>query len=147
MLGDAGAVARPQLPVPTPLLTWPLDSWRSHSPSRPNLVSLDLSFNDLTDLQGTVAGLRTLRHLRLLVLQGNPLALVPCYRGFVIDSLSGLCVLDDITVASSEKHLFRGLSHSGGEGADVQGRAGREGDLLARPSPYWLHVSVIQLPV
>ena len=128
MLGDAGAVARPQLPVPTPLLTWPLDSWRSHSPSRPNLVYLDLSFNDLTDLQGTVAGLRTLRHLRLLVLQGNPLALVPCYRGFVIDSLSGLCVLDDITVASSEKHLFRGLSHSGGEGADVQGRAGREGE-------------------
>ncbi|XP_057381919.1 leucine-rich repeat-containing protein 43 [Balaenoptera acutorostrata] len=94
-------------------LLGPLESLYVTSDYWPNLVSLDLSFNDLTDLQGTVAGLRTLRHLRLLVLQGNPLALVPCYRGFVIDSLSGLCVLDDITVASSEKHLFRGLSHSG----------------------------------
>uniref|UniRef100_A0A8C0DAQ4 Leucine rich repeat containing 43 n=1 Tax=Balaenoptera musculus TaxID=9771 RepID=A0A8C0DAQ4_BALMU len=94
-------------------LLGPLESVYVTSDYWPNLVSLDLSFNDLTDLQGMVAGLRTLRHLRLLVLQGNPLALVPCYRGFVIDSLSGLCVLDDITVASSEKHLFRGLSHSG----------------------------------
>lgn len=124
MLGDAGTVARSQLPVPTPLLTWPLDFRQSHSPSRPNLISLDLSFNDLTDLQGMVSGLQTLQRLRLLVLQGNPLALVPCYRGFIIDGLSGLCVLDDITVAPSEKHLFRGLSHSGGEGADVQGRVG-----------------------
>uniref|UniRef100_A0A8C2SBH6 Leucine rich repeat containing 43 n=1 Tax=Capra hircus TaxID=9925 RepID=A0A8C2SBH6_CAPHI len=56
--------------------------------------------------------LSTLQHLRLLLLQGNPLALVPHYRGFTIDSLARLCVLDDITVASSEKHLFRGLSHS-----------------------------------
>ncbi|XP_044897028.1 leucine-rich repeat-containing protein 43 isoform X5 [Felis catus] len=84
----------------------------------PNLVSLDLSFNDLTDLQGMIASLSTLRRLRLLVLQGNPLALLPYYRGFTIDSLSQLCVLDDITVSPSEKHQFRGL--------------GRSGDLLAR---------------
>ncbi|XP_032327198.1 leucine-rich repeat-containing protein 43 isoform X2 [Camelus ferus] len=81
--------------------------------SLPNLVSLDLSFNDLTDLRSMVASLRTLPCLRLLVLQGNPLALVPYYRGFTIDSLSRLCVLDDITVTSSEKHQFRGLRHSG----------------------------------
>ncbi|VCW91057.1 unnamed protein product [Gulo gulo] len=85
----------------------------SCSPSRPNLVSLDLSFNDLTDLQGLIASLSTLPHLRVLVLQGNPLALVPYYRGFTIDSLSRLCVLDDVTVSPSEKHQFRGLSHSG----------------------------------
>ncbi|XP_007448762.1 PREDICTED: leucine-rich repeat-containing protein 43 [Lipotes vexillifer] len=94
-------------------LLGPLESLYVTSDYWPNLISLDLSFNDLTDLQGTVSGLRTLRRLRLLVLQGNPLALVSCYRGFVIDGLSGLCVLDDITVAPSEKHLFRGLSHSG----------------------------------
>ncbi|XP_073864312.1 leucine-rich repeat-containing protein 43 isoform X10 [Macaca fascicularis] len=81
--------------------------------SRPNLVSLDLGFNDLTDLQSMVASLRTLRHLRLLVLQGNPLALVPYYRGLTIDSLAQLCVLDDITVSPNEKHLFRGLSLNG----------------------------------
>lgn len=92
---------------------------------RPHLVSLDLGFNDLTDLQGMVGGLGSLRHLRLLVLQGNPLALVPYYRGLTVDSLARLCVLDDITVSPSEKHQFRGLSHSGGEGA------------AAHPPPCW----------
>uniref|UniRef100_A0A452FE75 Leucine rich repeat containing 43 n=1 Tax=Capra hircus TaxID=9925 RepID=A0A452FE75_CAPHI len=89
-----------------------LESLHVTSDHWPNLVSLDLSFNNLMDLHSMVAGLQTLQHLRLLLLQGNPLALVPHYRGFTIDSLARLCVLDDITVASSEKHLFRGLSHS-----------------------------------
>lgn len=89
------------------------------SPSRPNLVSLDLSFNDLIDLQGMVASLSTLQRLRLLVLQGNPLALVPYYRGFTIDSLARLCVLDDVTVSPTEKYQFRGLRNRGGEAADM----------------------------
>ena len=46
------------------------------------------------DLHSMVAGLQTLQHLRLLLLQGNPLALVPHYRGFTIDSLARLCVLE-----------------------------------------------------
>nr|XP_035940927.1 leucine-rich repeat-containing protein 43 isoform X1 [Halichoerus grypus] len=94
-------------------LLGPLESLYVTADHWPNLISLDLSFNDLTDLQGMIASLSTLPHLRLLGLQGNPLALVPYYRGFTIDSLSGLCVLDDITVSPSEKHQFRGLSHSG----------------------------------
>lgn len=94
----------------------PLTEPKQHlgPPSRPKLVSLDLGFNELTDLQGMIAGLCTLKHLRLLVLQGNPLALVPYYRGFTVDSLARLCVLDDITVSPSEKHQFRGLSIHGG---------------------------------
>uniref|UniRef100_A0A7N5KGN2 Leucine rich repeat containing 43 n=1 Tax=Ailuropoda melanoleuca TaxID=9646 RepID=A0A7N5KGN2_AILME len=103
-------------------LLGPLESLYVTADHWPNLVSLDLSFNDLTDLQGMIASLSTLPHLRLLVLQGNPLALVPYYRGFTIDSLSQLCVLDDITVSPSEKHQFRGLSHSG--------------DLLAREAQF-----------
>lgn len=83
-------------------------------PPRPQLVSLDLGFNNLTDLQNMILGLSTLRHLRLLVLQGNPLSLVPYYRGFTIDSLAHLCVLDDITVSPNEKHQFRGLNIHGG---------------------------------
>lgn len=83
-------------------------------PPRPLLVSLDLGFNDLTDLQNMIMGLSTLKHLRLLVLQGNPLALVPYYRGFTVDSLARLCVLDDITVSPNEKHQFRGLNTHGG---------------------------------
>ncbi|XP_053442963.1 leucine-rich repeat-containing protein 43 [Nycticebus coucang] len=94
-------------------LQGPLESLYLSSSHWPKLVSLDLSFNDLMDLQGMMASLRTLRHLRLLVLQGNPLALVPYYRGFTIDSLSRLCVLDDVTVSPNEKHQFRGLSLHG----------------------------------
>ncbi|CAD7674470.1 unnamed protein product [Nyctereutes procyonoides] len=94
-------------------LLGPLESLYVTADHWPNLVSLDLSFNDLTDLQGMIASLSTLQHLRLLVLQGNPLGLVPYYRGFTIDSLSRLCVLDDITVSPNEKYLFRGLSHHG----------------------------------
>ncbi|KAM6166401.1 leucine-rich repeat-containing protein 43 [Erethizon dorsatum] len=76
----------------------------------PNLVSLDLGFNDLMDLRGMVASLRSLGRLRVLVLQGNPLALLPHYRGFTVDSLARLCVLDDVTVSPHERHQFRGLS-------------------------------------
>lgn len=91
-----------------------------------------------------VAGLQTLPHLRLLLLQGNPLALVPHYRGLTIDSLARLCVLDDITVASSEKHLFRGLSHSEGEGAKAQGVGElSRGAPPAHPPPYWVHTSCL----
>lgn len=104
--------------------------------SRPNLVSLDLGFNDLTDLQGMMASLSTLQHLRLLVLQGNPLALVPYYRGFTVDSLVGLSVLDDVTVPPSEKHQFRELSRSGGG----YGRGGGPGDCPRIPTPACAHL-------
>ncbi|XP_072456662.1 leucine-rich repeat-containing protein 43 isoform X4 [Notamacropus eugenii] len=76
----------------------------------PNLVSLDLGYNDLTELRYMVAGLCTLPQLRLLVLQGNPLALVPHYRGYTIDCLPQLYVLDDISVSPEERHLFQGIS-------------------------------------
>uniref|UniRef100_A0A7M4F4T7 Leucine rich repeat containing 43 n=1 Tax=Crocodylus porosus TaxID=8502 RepID=A0A7M4F4T7_CROPO len=76
----------------------------------PNLLSLDLSFNNFTDLLGLVSKLATLRKLRVLVLQGNPLALIPGYRGFIIDSLPKLCILDDMSILPDEKHRFCGLS-------------------------------------
>ncbi|XP_068767608.1 leucine-rich repeat-containing protein 43 [Struthio camelus] len=76
----------------------------------PNLVSLDLSFNALTDLRGLVSELSGLQKLRVLALQGNPLALVPAYRGFVVDSLPRLFVLDDAHVGPDEKHRYRGLA-------------------------------------
>ncbi|KYO39726.1 leucine-rich repeat-containing protein 43 isoform B [Alligator mississippiensis] len=76
----------------------------------PNLLSLDLSFNNFTDLLGLVSKLATLRKLRVLVLQGNPLALIPGYRGLIIDSLPKLCILDDVSILPDEKHRFYGLS-------------------------------------
>ncbi|XP_050174726.1 leucine-rich repeat-containing protein 43 [Myiozetetes cayanensis] len=76
----------------------------------PNLISLDLSFNSLTDLLGLVSQLATLQKLRILVLQGNPLALIPTYRGFLVDSLPKLSLLDDIYVGPDERQQFHGLA-------------------------------------
>ncbi|XP_027734445.1 leucine-rich repeat-containing protein 43 isoform X2 [Empidonax traillii] len=76
----------------------------------PNLISLDLSFNSLTDLLGLVSQLTTLQKLRILVLQGSPLALIPTYRGFLVDSLPKLSLLDDIYVGPDERQQFRGLA-------------------------------------
>ncbi|NXG76598.1 LRC43 protein, partial [Baryphthengus martii] len=76
----------------------------------PNLVSLDLSFNNFTDLLGLVSQLSSLQKLRVLVLQGNPLALIPTYRGFLVDSLPKLSILDDIRIGPDEKHQFHGLA-------------------------------------
>lgn len=75
----------------------------------PNLVSLDLSYNNFTDLLSLLSNLVTLKKLRILVLQGNPLALLPGYRGFTIDSLPKLCALDDILITPDERHGFVGL--------------------------------------
>lgn len=82
---------------------------------RPNLISLDLSFNNLTDLFGLVSQLSSLKKLRILVLQGNPLALIPTYRGFIVDSLPKLSFLDDIHIGLDERYQFRGLSKQPGE--------------------------------
>ncbi|NXN67564.1 LRC43 protein, partial [Himantopus himantopus] len=76
----------------------------------PNLVSLDLSFNNFTDLLGLVSQLSSLQKLRVLVLQGNPLALIPTYRGFLVDSLPKLSVLDDVHIGPDERHQFHGLA-------------------------------------
>uniref|UniRef100_A0A8B9J1N1 Leucine rich repeat containing 43 n=1 Tax=Amazona collaria TaxID=241587 RepID=A0A8B9J1N1_9PSIT len=77
----------------------------------PNLVSLDLSFNNFTDLLGLVSQLSSLEKLRILVLKGNPLALIPTYRGFLVDSLPKLSIFDDIHVGFDERHQFLGLAN------------------------------------
>ncbi|XP_030316546.1 leucine-rich repeat-containing protein 43 [Calypte anna] len=76
----------------------------------PNLVSLDLSFNSLTDLLDLVSQLSSLQKLRILLLQGNPLALIPTYRGFLVDSLPKLFILDDIQIEPEERDQFHGLA-------------------------------------
>ncbi|XP_041083363.1 leucine-rich repeat-containing protein 43-like [Polyodon spathula] len=76
----------------------------------PVLLSLDLSFNNLVDLPGLVCKLSSLSRLRTLVLMGNPLALTPSYRGFLVDSLPKLALLDDVRVLPDERHHFKGLA-------------------------------------
>ncbi|XP_062814759.1 leucine-rich repeat-containing protein 43 isoform X2 [Anolis carolinensis] len=77
----------------------------------PSLVSLDLSYNNFNNLLSLISKLMTLEMLRILVLQGNPLSLLPVYRGFTIDSLPQLCTLDDMTVTPDERRYFLGLAH------------------------------------
>uniref|UniRef100_A0A663MLX0 Leucine rich repeat containing 43 n=1 Tax=Athene cunicularia TaxID=194338 RepID=A0A663MLX0_ATHCN len=43
-------------------------------------------------------------------LKGNPLALIPAYRGFLVDSLPKLCILDDIRIGPQERHQFHALA-------------------------------------
>uniref|UniRef100_A0A803SQC1 Leucine rich repeat containing 43 n=1 Tax=Anolis carolinensis TaxID=28377 RepID=A0A803SQC1_ANOCA len=81
----------------------------------PSLVSLDLSYNNFNNLLSLISKLMTLEMLRILVLQGNPLSLLPVYRGFTIDSLPQLCTLDDMTVTPDERRYFLGLAHEPGE--------------------------------
>ncbi|XP_044296885.1 leucine-rich repeat-containing protein 43 [Varanus komodoensis] len=78
----------------------------------PKLVSLDLSYNSFTSLLSLLAHLLTLKQLRILVLQGNPCALLPGYRGFTIDSLPRLCALDDVLITLDERHSFLGLARN-----------------------------------
>lgn len=76
----------------------------------PQLLSLDLSHNNLSDLLDVIRKLGTLPKLRNLILQGNPLALIAGYRGYTIDSLRKLNILDDIMISADEKHHYKGLA-------------------------------------
>ncbi|NXN89387.1 LRC43 protein, partial [Bombycilla garrulus] len=76
----------------------------------PNLVSLDLRFNNLTNLPELASQLSTLPNLHILLLQGNPLALIPTYRGFLVDCLPRLSILDDIYIWPEERQQFHGLA-------------------------------------
>ncbi|CAK8694317.1 unnamed protein product [Clavelina lepadiformis] len=75
----------------------------------PTLMSLDLSYNNLTELVDLVDRLASLPNLRNLILQGNPLSLIPGYRGHTIDALRELTILDDVQISADEKHHFKGL--------------------------------------
>nr|XP_014339829.1 PREDICTED: leucine-rich repeat-containing protein 43 isoform X2 [Latimeria chalumnae] len=77
----------------------------------PSLICLDLSFNNLVDLLEIVTSLSTLLKLRILLLQGNPLTLIASYRGFTVDSLTKLNILDDMGISPDEKHHFKGMAN------------------------------------
>ena len=55
-----------------------------------SLTSIDLSFNQFTDLIQLTQSLLGLKKLKILMLYGNPVVLLPGYRGFVINSFDGI---------------------------------------------------------
>lgn len=64
----------------------------------PNLFCLDVSFNDLCDLQTTVAWLKKLSSLKMLSLEGNPVILAPKCTEVLKEQLPGLKVIDGNTI-------------------------------------------------
>ncbi|ETV94250.1 hypothetical protein H310_11925 [Aphanomyces invadans] len=67
------------------------------------LLSLDLSYNHITQLPHVLAGLDVFHGLRHLFLMGNPVALCRGYRQALLAGHPNLYVLDDIAVGDREK--------------------------------------------
>lgn len=64
----------------------------------PNLFSLNLSFNEIEELDKTTAELKTLTNLKVLKLMGNPVALQPDYRKYTLENLSDVQFLDETAI-------------------------------------------------
>ncbi|CAF0887509.1 unnamed protein product [Brachionus calyciflorus] len=72
-----------------------------------DLVSLDLSSNNLYELANLIIELENLKNLKVLILSRNPVGLIPGYRGLVIDSLPNLFSLDDTPITKEERINFQ----------------------------------------
>jgi Leucine-rich repeat (LRR) protein len=69
----------------------------------PNLVCLDLSFNDLCEMDNTITWLKQLPELRMLQLEGNPLFLVANYRRIFVEQMYTIKLLESITVPQDQR--------------------------------------------
>eukprot|EP01012_Entosiphon_sulcatum_P004543 TRINITY_DN11821_c0_g1_i1.p1 TRINITY_DN11821_c0_g1~~TRINITY_DN11821_c0_g1_i1.p1 ORF type:complete len:604 (-),score=115.31 TRINITY_DN11821_c0_g1_i1:9-1784(-) len=81
-----------------------------------SLLSLDLGFNDIDDLAHSTEALAAAPNIKVLVLMGNPVALAPKYRPWVLHHLPSISVLDDVPVMPDEReraqHEVEGLEAS-----------------------------------
>ena len=64
----------------------------------PSLFCLDVSFNDLCDLDTSVTWLKKLKDLKMLSVEGNPLFLAPNCTEILKESLPSLKIIDGNTV-------------------------------------------------
>lgn len=85
-----------------------------------NLVSLDLSFNDLENFTLFLTGLQGLSSsLRHLFVCGNPIAIHEYYRCNILHACSNLTVLDDLCISEDER-VFCNEYHEGNPTAQLQ---------------------------
>ena len=63
----------------------------------PNLFCLDAAFNELCEFSGACVALEGLESIKMLYLNGNPLALTPNYREILKQRLQNLRILDGTT--------------------------------------------------
>eukprot|EP00058_Branchiostoma_floridae_P009557 XP_002595045.1 hypothetical protein BRAFLDRAFT_125356 [Branchiostoma floridae] len=73
----------------------------------PKLLSIDLGFNHLSDLLDVVRKVSELPRIQEPGTAGNPSG---SYRGYTIDSLKKLSILDDQRISADERHRFKGLA-------------------------------------
>ena len=69
----------------------------------PNLFCLDVSFNDLSDLEAAVNWCMKLPKLMMLSLEGNPLILSPNYKKIMVERMPNIKVLDSATIPLDER--------------------------------------------
>ncbi|KAJ3021569.1 Leucine-rich repeat-containing protein 43 [Thoreauomyces humboldtii] len=67
----------------------------------PDLLSLDVSWNRLHDLEETIRVISRWAKLKSLVLMGNPIFLLPNYRRHIQSRLASLTTLDDVPVETT----------------------------------------------
>lgn len=63
----------------------------------PNLFCLDAAFNELCEFSGACQALEQLEGIKMLYLNGNPLALTPNYREILKQRFQNLKILDGTT--------------------------------------------------
>ncbi|TPX35900.1 hypothetical protein SmJEL517_g01821 [Synchytrium microbalum] len=68
-----------------------------------NLVSLDICFCDISDLNETLRHLVQTKNLRLLNMMGNPFSLLERYRRTTLLNLPQLFALDDLEITEAER--------------------------------------------
>ncbi|KAJ3214768.1 Leucine-rich repeat-containing protein 43 [Dinochytrium kinnereticum] len=68
-----------------------------------SLVSLDLSGNNLVDIDETVGTLENARNLKILSLLKNPISLLKVYRTTIVSRLWKLISLDEVSVTNFER--------------------------------------------
>jgi uncharacterized membrane protein YgcG len=98
------------------------------------LLSLDLAHNGLSDPAETVESLAAaFPNLRVLRLEGNPLALVHGYRAFVVDRLEALEELDGVEITDKERDGYRQPAHAAAAVAAADSAANAAANAAAAP--------------
>jgi len=105
----------------------------------PHLCTLDLAGNDFCDLESLCSELSGLDSLTALVLEGNPIMLLPSYRGRV-SSVLPLTTLDEVPISESDTTLPDSLSNTVTLRVNIESITGVPAAILEQG---WTEVSLI----
>ena len=69
----------------------------------PNLFCLDISYNNLCEMESTMIWIQKLSNLVMLSLEGNPVILIPNYQKVIISRVPNVKIIDNITVPLEDR--------------------------------------------